>query len=379
MKQSTNIFFLIVTLLSVGISNICSQDLDFKGMAVGWSTFGKSSEWACQTGLRYIPEMKFYLPVKEKFSFEGEFSANLAGSYTNPTDEDKLYGKIKPYRMWMKFSGEQFEIRAGLQKINFGSATILRPLMWFDRIDPRDPLNLTDGVYGVLGRYYTLNNINIWLWGLYGNKNTKGWEIYESLNARVEFGGRIQLPLPGAEIGISYHNREATLPAEFTGYTDDIVFPENRIGIDIKADLGIGLWVEDVVKFQEHGWDYPYTNMLTAGADYTFGLGNGLNLMTEHFIYQSSDELFGNDLSVSFTSLSASYPVSLTANISTIIYYDWESDELYSFLNMGLTYDRFSYYIMGFRNPQKFKIFDFDSGPSLFNGAGIQIMVVYNH
>ncbi|MCD4769009.1 MAG: hypothetical protein K8R35_02435, partial [Bacteroidales bacterium] len=213
----------------------------------------------------------------------------------------------------------------------------------------------------------------------YGNRNTKGWEAYESTDDRIEFGGRIQVPLPRAELGFSYHNRKATLPSDLTGYPDDLTFPENRIGIDIKADVGIGLWIEDVVIYQDHGWDYPYTNMLTAGADYTFSIGNGLNLLTEHFIYQSSDELFGNDLSVSFTGLSASYPVSLTANISAIIYYDWGSEELYRFINMGLTYDRFSYYIMGFRNPEKFKIFDFNSGPSLFNGAGVQFMVVYNH
>ena len=65
----------------------------------------------------------------------------------------------------------KLHIEPGLQKINFGSATMLRPLMWFDQVDPRDPLQLTDGVWGVLGRYYFLNNANIWLWGLYGNKN----------------------------------------------------------------------------------------------------------------------------------------------------------------------------------------------------------------
>jgi len=57
--------------------------------------------------------------------------------------------------MWIRLSTKQFELRAGLQKINFGSATLLRPLMWFDKIDPRDPLQLTDGVYALLARYYS--------------------------------------------------------------------------------------------------------------------------------------------------------------------------------------------------------------------------------
>ncbi|HUS87271.1 MAG TPA: hypothetical protein VMW76_08530 [Bacteroidales bacterium] len=371
------LFALIIsTLVSTDLN---AQFLDFKGMAAGWLTSGYSDQMAMQVGGRYIPQIEGIIPLKNNLTIEGEFSANFVGSYTSPIEGDKFYGKIKPYRMWMKISGNQFEIRAGLQKMNFGSATILRPLMWFDRIDPRDPLQLTDGVYGVLGRYYLLNNINFWAWGLYGNKDTKGWEVYVTDKHSVEFGGRFQFPVPRAEIGLTYHFRKATLPSNVSGFADNIIFPENRLGVDIKADLGIGIWMEDVVKYQDHGWNYPYTNMLTIGADYTFGLGNGLNIMSEHFIYQLSEDLYGDDMTVNFTGLSASYPLSLTANISAILYYDWDSEELYRFLNLGLTYDRFSYYLMGFWNPERFRIFDFNTGPSLFNGTGFQIMVVYNH
>ena len=62
--------------------------------------------------------------------------------------------RFKPYRLWLRYSTSHLEIRAGLQKINFGSSNILRPLMWFDKMDFRDPLMLTDGVYALLGRYY---------------------------------------------------------------------------------------------------------------------------------------------------------------------------------------------------------------------------------
>ena len=111
--------------------------------------------------------------------------------------------------MWVKFSGDQFELRAGLQKINFGSAQMFRPLMWFDRIDPRDPLQLTDGVYGLLARYYFLNNANIWLWGLYGDDKIKGWELIPSKKNSIEYGGRVQLPLYTGEIAATYHHRTA--------------------------------------------------------------------------------------------------------------------------------------------------------------------------
>ena len=52
-----------------------------------------------------------------------------------------------PTAAWLRLSTSRFEARVGLQKINFGSATLFRPLMWFDSLDPRDPLQITDGVY----------------------------------------------------------------------------------------------------------------------------------------------------------------------------------------------------------------------------------------
>ncbi|MDR1585772.1 MAG: hypothetical protein LBS07_06360, partial [Prevotellaceae bacterium] len=101
------------------------------------------------------------------------------------------------------------EVRLGLQKINFGSAQLFRPLMWFDAIDPRDPLQMTDGVWGGLFRYYFQNNANFWLWTLYGNDEVKGWETAPSAQSLPEIGGRVQLPLKQGEVALSYHLREA--------------------------------------------------------------------------------------------------------------------------------------------------------------------------
>ncbi|MCK4745441.1 MAG: hypothetical protein KAT15_00320, partial [Bacteroidales bacterium] len=156
---------------------VSAQSLGFKGQAIGWTTLNPADPFQGQVGLRYIPELSFSIPAGN-FTIDGEFSANLWGSGDiYPGDSIVPDEQLSPYRMWVRFSGDQFEIRAGLQKINFGSAVLFRPLMWFDRIDPRDPLQLTDGVYGLLARYYFLNNANIWLWGLYGDDKTKGWEV----------------------------------------------------------------------------------------------------------------------------------------------------------------------------------------------------------
>src|SRR6056297_139890 len=126
---------------------------------------------------------------KEVFGTSPNAWGALSYSSENEITTDQ---QISPYRLWAKLSGNQFELRAGLQKINFGSARMIRPLMWFDRMDPKDPLQLTSGVYGLLGRYYFLNNANIWAWALYGNNETKGLEIVPSVKNSFEYGGRVQ-------------------------------------------------------------------------------------------------------------------------------------------------------------------------------------------
>ena len=151
------------------------QKLSFNGQLSAFHLSKIESPWQTANSLRYIPELKFTTPVSKEWKFDAEASAN-ADARLNYTFGDTLHGsvKLKPYRIWGRFSSERFEVRAGLQKINFGSATLLRPLMWFDHMDPRDPLQLTDGVYAVLGRYFFQNNANIWLWGLLPGKTAKG-------------------------------------------------------------------------------------------------------------------------------------------------------------------------------------------------------------
>jgi len=284
--------------------------------------------------------------------------------------------------MWFRFSGDQFEIRAGLQKINFGSATLLRPLMWFDRIDPRDPLQLTDGTYGLLMRYYFLNNTNIWVWGLIGNKEPKGWEAFGSEKNRPEFGSRIQVPVPVGEIGLTYHNRSVDIS------NDTLVIPadmhdfaqENRIALDGKIDIGIGLWFESSIIHTDSKYlTRDLSRFLTVGLDYTFGLGNGLNVMTEVFTYSLSDQLFGKGDGVTFSALSANYPLSIITNLSTIFFYDWKNNDLYNFINCSWTFDRWTFYLMGFWNPDRFQVYPGMEEVNLYAGKGVQLMVVFNY
>lgn len=357
-----------------------AQTVGFHGQAIGWTTLNPAEPFQAQAGLRYIPELSFSVPAG-KYSFDGEFSANLWGSGIFSGDSMEMESEISPYRMWVKFSGDQFELRAGLQKINFGSAQMFRPLMWFDRIDPRDPLQLTDGVWALLGRYYFLNNANIWLWGIYGDDKVKGWEIIPSKKNSIEYGGRVQVPLYTGEIAATYHHRTAdpgpVLPDSITlGETS----PENRIALDLKLDLAVGLWAEAALSKQDFSYtNQDYRSMVNLGMDYTFGLGNGLNMMAEGFAYLQGQQPLSADEQLWFGLLSANYPISIIHNVSAMLFYDFSNKNFYRFLNWTVAYDKWSFYVMGFWNPESYTLYNVDPRTSLYGGWGFQLMAVFNH
>lgn len=369
-----------ILVLLLPLNLVRAQTLDFNGQAIGWTTLNPAEPFQAQTGLRYIPELSFAVPAGN-YSFEGEFSANLWGSGIYGGDSIDLDSEISPYRMWVKFTGDQFELRLGLQKINFGSAQMFRPLMWFDRIDPRDPLQLTDGLWALLGRYYFLNNANIWLWGIYGQDKVKGWEIIPTKKNSIEYGGRVQLPLYTGEIAATYHHRTAdpgpVLPDSITlGETS----PENRIALDFKLDLAVGLWAEAALSKQ----DFSYTSldcrtMLNVGMDYTFGLGNGLHVMSEGFAYLQGEQPFGNEQELWFGLLSANYPLNIIHNVSAMFFYDFSNKNFYRFINWSIAYDKWSFYLMGFWNPETYTLYNVDPRTSLYGGWGFQLMAVFNH
>ncbi len=377
------------------LQNVHTQSFVFKGQAIGWTVASQMEETVGlpgsgdtkkvlrgQAGMRYLPEIQLQTPINEDFSFDAEISANIWGSGLYWSADSTVWeGDVRPYRAWMKFSGDQFEVRGGLQKINFGSANMLRPLMWFDQIDPRDPLQLTDGVWGILGRYYFLNNANIWVWGLIGNDQRKGWEVIPSVKNKPEFGFRVQLPIPGGELATTYHYRLADAEKVFQiphGAKPHI--REKRLALDGKFDYVVGIWFEAVLTHQEiHIPELEYSHALSLGLDYTFGLGNGINVMTEYFTFGSSERPLSGGENVHFSALSANYPFNIINNLNGIIFYDWTNKEFYNFINWSWQYDKWSFYIMGFWNPQRFNLYQGLGDANLYAGRGLQFMVVFNH
>jgi hypothetical protein len=374
-----NKLVIIAALMCTYPSILNGQEKDtliYKGQLSAWGNYNLSNE-NFMLGGRYIPELSYQRFFKQNQSLNLEASGNLYGKlYENTPD-----GDIKPYRAWARYATSQFEVRAGLQKINFGSATMLRPLMWFDQMDPRDPLQLTNGVWGLLGKYYFLNNANIWVWGLYGNKEPKGWEVLGTHSGYPEFGGRVQLPIGIGETALTYHHRKAN-----TQNLNDILelsfekYAENRLGFDTKIDWVVGLWFEGAwINSQKEVGHFTNQTLLNTGMDYTFGIGNGLLAVYEHLIVSSDIKPFEFASPFQFSLLSLSYPIGLFDNLSAIFYYSWNSNDVYSFFNWQRTYNKLSFHVMAYWNPETFDLPQQNLGNNLFGGKGIQVMLVFNH
>lgn len=338
------------------------------GQASAWVVF--HDQW--QTGLRYIPE----LGISHSFTKENVIDTEIAlNSYVQtPTSSsgdvsDNL--GIKPYRIWLRYKTAQFETRLGLQKINFGPAKIMRSLMWFDKINPQDPLKLTDGVYGMLIRYYFLNNSNVWFWGLYGNNELKGLEFVETDKDHVELGGRYQFPLPKGEFAFSYHRRYVD-PADWKKKMNSTISDglENRYALDGNWDIEIGLWLEaSLGEIKIDRSSEMWQNLLTIGSDYTFK--SGLHLLGEHFIQSKGSKIDKMDETNRISTLSMDYRLNIVDSINAIGYYDWCEEKFYSYLGWQRTYDNWQINLLAFSNREE--------PGSTFSGKGFQLIVTYNH
>jgi hypothetical protein len=379
MKTVVLMLFAIVALVLPTSAQV-SDTLIFSGQASAWISYNFDQDFSLWAGARYIPQVNYRIE-KNRHLLDAEFSANINGSIgIQPFDTLLSDGQLKPYRVWARFSGRQFEIRAGLQKINFGSATLLRPLMWFDKIDPRDPLQLSDGVWGLLGRYYFLNNANLWLWVMVPSENPKTWEFSGSNQKYPELGGRFQLPVPKGEIAFSGHWRTIDTRENLLNIPEFASVPETRFGLDGKWDLAIGLWFEaSQTSVSKSLGNLTHQSLLTVGADYTFGIGNGLNLIFEHLQAASGEKAFNYSGSLAFTGISFSYPISISENLGFMTYFDWRSHNFYNFLDYKRQLKNIDLHIIVFANPKNYQMPYQASENMMLAGKGIQIMGVFNH
>jgi hypothetical protein len=367
-------------LLALGTTVAAAASFQFGGRASGWAGASYDTAWLGQAGLRYLPEAQFAVPLGGELELDAVASVNgSVSAAARVANRPEVTARLRPYRASVRLSGARFEARAGLQKLSFGSAALLRPLAWFDRVDPRDPLELTDGVWGLLGRYYLPGNANLWAWGLIGNSSPKGWETFGTERWQPEFGGRAQVPVPRGEAGISLHRRSVAVVWAMSPLprAETTAAAETRIGLDGRWDLGVGLWVEAVAgRTESEHMPYPWQRLVTVGVDYTLPVGSGLSVLTEHLYASNGVTALGRDADAHVTAVSLSLPLGILDNLRGMLYRDWERGGWYRYAGWQRTLDNWVLSLGAFWNPDRLPAGSVAAGAA---GKGVRLDVVFNH
>ena len=373
-----NKIFYFLFILSIPLYS--QMKFEFDGQLMGQSNVSTSKNTTTFIGTRYLPVLNFNTKSDSILSaFSIEISGNLNFSRLSiPNKEIEIQSSIDPYRIWLRYQINKWEFRAGLQKIDFGVAQLLRPIQWFNQIDPRDPLGLTNGVYGLLVRHYFKNNSNLWFWGLYGNEKQRGFDALPTIKNMPEYGGRFQTFVPKGEAAISYNFRKAGLieSNNLSGYET----PEHRIGFDLKLDLGFGLWTETtyIHKLKNIGL---LTNqfLLNLGIDYTFAIGNGLTFSKEYLYYKSMDNELKESINRGISALNLSYPLNIFSSLNALVYHQWNNNNQTFLLNYQHQFNNLSGFLIFYYNPDVVQGIQQNEIFRSFAGPGIQLLLVYNH
>ncbi len=360
--------FTIIMLLSFS-SRSFGGDLGYRGQLSLWGRpLNDFDSWKLGLGARYFPELTFEQDLDDDIFVDAEISLNafLSTDFTT-TNKD-----VKLYRLKFRLATPQSETRIGLQLLSFGPARMLRSLRWFDRMDPRDPIGMTDGIYGIRFRYNFLNNSGIWLWALYGNKNTKGYEIFPTAEGIPEFGGRVQIPVPSGEMAATVHTRKAD--------AGSFSYRENKFAFDSRWDIEIGCWFESVFQqSKSHIVPYEWQEFITVGLDYTFSVGNGLYTAAEHMGIFFSEEILKSDEDYQVSAVMMSYPIGIMDNILLVSYYSWDEKKISQYIQWQRVYDYFSFNIAAFYYPET-GLPGINANENVpMSGYGIQVVFIYNH
>jgi len=349
-------------------------DLDLRGQA---SVLGEARRHDDETdyvmGARYVPQLTLAQPVGAQTLVDLEASLDAFLRLGSAGDADTSAADI--YRLKLRFATPRSETRLGLQQLNFGPGYLLRPLRWFDMLDPRDPLGLSEGVYALSFRYVTPGNASFWLWGLYGNDGVKGYETLATQDDEPEFGGRMQFPAAGGEVAFTFHRRTVTAPVSWAGD-----FPEHRYGLDGRWDVEVGLWVEAVLTQQESEYlPFEWRQMVTLGGDYTLPLGNGPHVLVEHMAADAAARPLDWEEDSHVSGLMVGYPMGLMDRLSVIGFYLWEEEEYSFYLSWQRAWDRFTLDVSAFHYPE--------GGAGVLGGGvgdagggyGGRVVLVFNH
>ena len=379
----------ICLLLAVGCpvwmpASTLSQSVRWEGQASVWGIANDTDSINAQLAAHYITglgiERRFGPSVSADIYTSAHAYLESHFNHGHLSRGSEEVSDVELYRCYARLTLSNSDLRIGLQRLNFGSAVLLRPLRWFDGLDPRDPMRFSEGVYGILLRTFLNNNANLWLWGLYGNDEVKGWEILPTTDRRVEWGGRLQYPIYAGELAFTYHQRAVDmsrllrpgLPAPADSPT------EHRYAFDMRWDIEIGLWSEFVVV--DRNGQFPlsrWQRFINLGADYTIGIGNGIRVTGEYFEVGEPPEPLGSSNPEQLVAGSIDYVLGIADGVRCILYRDLSRRDSYTTIAWTHTLDNWQFSLNGFWNPTA-SFLDYDSG-NMMIGKGIQITATFNH
>lgn len=364
-------FFSFIFLVFFFVQFGFPQHLEFHGQALGWSIFNARDAQDSEFGLRFFSKFNLSQPLSQNLTLQSNLT--LDGRFNQVISDDvnlEQNSHFQIYRFWLRLQSQQMELRIGRQKINFGPARYLRSLMWFDKIDPRDPLQLTPGVDALLFRYFWLNNANLWCWSIYDGGQALGLDRSRGQKDAWQFGGRFQYPLPSAELAVTFHQKKIVYQTGHHGI-------ERRLALDGFWDVGPGLWFES--SFSRSSVPdslLPIAHYLTLGSDYTFEVGNGLHCSAELLSISLSKKFWPSVEHLTFVALELDYPLTLLDQILLLSLYSDRNQTLVHYLNWQRAYDNWLIYLSLFYSNKSLSFYGNRAVPLV--DRGLRLLVVFN-
>ena len=330
--------YLLLVLIYLNIKIfLFSQSYSIKGQL--WATgVSVENQPNIMSQLGYIPTISAYNKLSHDSMVDLEWAYRFDRSFKGDSPEEH---HEKLYRGWLRYSNQIIEARFGLQKVSFGPAQVLRPLAWFDTIDPEDPTDQTDGVEAFRLRFFPSNSLALWTW------------IMKSESDTLSYGGRGEVSTSLGEWGFTLHQT----PDE----------SNTQIGIDFRYDGFLGCWFEGAGSLSEsQNISEDRYALITLGADYTFPIGTGLLIMSETLRIQEWSSKTDASSNRTISAFIAGLPIGMFHNIMLITKLDWDQNNTYNYLRWSSTYDHFSINCM------------VSIGPSSEVNS-LELMFIYNH
>lgn len=286
------------------------------------------------------PELDYDVYSNGSFQISGSISAWFEKRVDIIEDSENFIDNASAYRNWLRLTNQATELRIGLQRINFGTAQILRPLKWFDNLSYQDIFERSEGVNAMLFKQFFGNSSSVWLWSVLPEDVISDEFSIKDIEQRLEYGGRIQYPFPYIQPGLSWNYKTLYANGSDSGR-------EYRFGLDTRFDHFIGMWTETAV-FRTDLLDSEDAWMAsnTLGMDYTVSIGNGLYLMSEtnmnHMGYAGWEAMEPQTVT---SALAMTYPLGILDSVIFTILREWKNDHGRYDMLFRRTYDHLGFEI----------------------------------